>query len=101
MKEFARRLSRDPVAIAESSLPSPVVTYRVQERTWRLEADYSYQHDAHRIGVPDQFEFDLASIPRPFWWLLAPFELSIAAVAPRLSLPLHRRPPGRIHRSAA
>ena len=79
MKEFVRRLNREPVAIAESSLPSPVVTYRVQERTWRLEADYSYQHDAHRIGVPDQFEFDLASIPRPFWWLVAPFELSIAA----------------------
>ncbi len=79
MKPFARRLSRDPVAIAESSLPSPVVTYLVQERTWRLEAPYSYQDDAHRISVPDQFEFDLASIPRPIWWLVAPFDLSIAA----------------------
>ncbi len=40
MKEFVRRLSRDPVAIAESSLPSPVVTYLVQERTWRLVAPF-------------------------------------------------------------
>ncbi len=54
MKEFARRLCRDPVAIAESSLPSPDVTYLVQERTWRLEAPYGYQDDARRIGVPDQ-----------------------------------------------
>ncbi len=54
MKAFARRLRRDPVAIAESSLPSPDVTYLVQERTWRLEALYCYQDDAQRIGVPDQ-----------------------------------------------
>ena len=79
MKESVRRRRRDPGVIAESSLPSPVVTYLVQEQTWRLEAPYSYQDDAHRIGVPDQFEFDLASLPRPFWWLVAPFDLSIAA----------------------
>ncbi len=79
MKQSVRRLSRDAVAIAESSLPSPVVTYLVQERTWRLEVPYSYRDEAHHIHVPDRFEFDLASIPRPFWWLVAPFELSIAA----------------------
>ena len=79
MKPFVRSLSRDPVAIAESSLSSPVVTYLVQERTWRLEAPYSYQDVVHRIDVPDRFAFDLASIPRPIWWLVAPFELSIAA----------------------
>jgi len=29
--------------------------------------------------IPEGFRFDLASIPRAFWWLLAPFELSVAA----------------------
>lgn len=79
MKEFAQRLDNESIEIQASSLPAPVVTYLVQERMWRLEAPYICQHEVHRITVPDQFEFDLASVPRPFWWLIAPFELSIAA----------------------
>ncbi len=79
MKEFIQQLSNDSIEITASSLPAPVITYLVQERTWRLEAPYTCQHEVNRITVPDQFEFDLASVPRLFWWLIAPFELSIAA----------------------
>jgi len=79
MKAFVRSLQSEPVAIAASSLPGPIVTYLVQDKTWRLEAPYSYRHGGNTIRVPALFEFDLASIPRSFWWLVAPFELSIAA----------------------
>ena len=79
MKPFMRELDQSPVEIPTSGLPSPVFTYLVSERKWRLEEAYRYRDEAHRITVPEQFEFDLASIPRLFWWLIAPFELSIAA----------------------
>jgi hypothetical protein len=79
MKPFMRELDQSPVEIPASGLPSPVLTYLVSEKKWRLEAAYGYRDGAQLITVPDQFEFDLASIPRLFWWLIAPFELSIAA----------------------
>jgi hypothetical protein len=79
MKSFTRELDQSPVEIPTSGLPSPVLTYLVSEKQWRLEEPYRYRDGAHLIAVPDQFTFDLASIPRPFWWLIAPFELSIAA----------------------
>jgi hypothetical protein len=79
MRPFIWELDQSPVEIPSSGLPSPVLTYLVSERKWRLEEAYSYRDGAHRIRVPEQFEFDLASIPRLFWWVIAPFELSIAA----------------------
>lgn len=79
MKPFIRELDQSPVEIPTSGLPSPVLTYLVSERKWRLEEVYRYRDGAHQIAVPDQFTFDLASIPRLFWWLIAPFELSMAA----------------------
>ncbi len=32
-----------------------------------------------KLIVPTDYKFDLASIPRLVWWLIAPFELSILA----------------------
>lgn len=64
-----------------STIFPPVwVTYSVQEKAWILL-------DAYRIPVapgitlevPEGFRFDLASIPRPLWWIIAPFELSLVA----------------------
>ena len=74
MKQFAYRLDHDRVEIPESRLPPPVLTYRGDGR-WRLEAAYTYD----TITVPAGFEFDLSSVPRVFWPLIAPFELSIVA----------------------
>jgi Protein of unknown function (DUF1353) len=71
------QLARTPVRIAASSLPPPIVSYR--EGTWLLEAAYGYDDGGTRLTVPAGFRFDLASVPRLFWPLVAPFELSIAA----------------------
>jgi hypothetical protein len=79
LKEEARRLSHARVAVAGSRLPAPIVSYDVSTAHWRLEAAYDYLDDPNRITVPSQFTFNLASVPRAFWWLIAPFELSIAA----------------------
>jgi hypothetical protein len=40
---------------------------------------FLYADAQHLITIPAGFYFDLASIPRPLWWLMAPFELSLAA----------------------
>jgi hypothetical protein len=78
MNEFARRLDHDPVEIAGSRLPAPILTY-LGDGQWRLEAEYTYQDGETAIRVPSGFQFDLSSVPRSFWWLIAPFELSIVA----------------------
>ncbi|MGH2748638.1 MAG: DUF1353 domain-containing protein [Actinomycetota bacterium] len=78
MKAFVRELDRDPVRIEASRLPPPVVSY-VTGTTWRLEEAYAYLDGDHTITVPAKFEFDMSSIPRWLWWLIAPFELSVAA----------------------
>ena len=67
---------------------------------WVLEAPYRYDDGATRLTVPAGFAFDLASIPRLFWPLAAPFELSIAApllhdFLYRYAAPRPRRAPSR------
>jgi hypothetical protein len=79
VKPWIKELERTPVVIANSNLASPEMTYLTAEEKWRLDADYTYHHEGHAITVLTGFETDLASVPRPLWWLIAPFELSIAA----------------------
>jgi hypothetical protein len=79
MKAFVKQLNDQAVEISGSRLGAPRVTYDPAERRWRLEGPFTYDHDGHAIHVPEGFEFDLATVPRPLWWLIAPFELSIAA----------------------
>jgi hypothetical protein len=71
------QLERTPVRIAASRLPAPILSYR--DGLWVLEAPYVYDDGETRLTVPAGFRFDLASVPRLFWPLVAPFELSIAA----------------------
>jgi Protein of unknown function (DUF1353) len=78
VKHQLRTLEQEPVDIADSRLPSPILSY-VGVGRWRLEADYPYQDAETTITVPKGFEFDLSSVPRLLWWLIAPFELSVAA----------------------
>jgi hypothetical protein len=78
MKEFAYQLDHDRVDIAGSRLPPPLITSPSIGR-WRLEAAYTYHDGATAITVPAGFEFDLSTVPRVFWPLIAPFELSIVA----------------------
>ena len=79
MRDDVYRLADARVAIKGSALPAPLISYDVPARLWRLEADYAYFDDPHQITVQSQFTFNLASVPRAFWWLIAPFELSIVA----------------------
>ena len=78
MQDWVYRLDNDPVVVAESRLPPPLVTY-LGEGRWRLEQSYEHRDGDTTITVPAGFEFDLSSVPRIFWSLIAPFELSIAA----------------------
>lgn len=78
MKPQVRTLEQAPVDIAASRLPPPILSY-VGGRQWRLEADYSYRDAATTITIAKGFQFDLSSVPRLLWWLIAPFELSVAA----------------------
>ena len=77
-REYLRRGRPLRVAIARSLLPSPVLTYRGSNK-WRLEKPYIYRHPKKNIQVHEGFVFDLASVPRFLWWMIAPFELSITA----------------------
>lgn len=67
------------IRVPGSALRPPAITYLVRERLWRVERDYTYDGGDWHISIAEGFLFDLASIPRPAWWLCAPFELSIAA----------------------
>jgi len=60
-----------------SYLP-PSVTYSVRQRTWILTDAWWCRADDRVFRIPAGFCFDLSSIPRPLWWLLAPNELGIA-----------------------
>jgi len=57
----------------------PVVTYHVREG-WVTVYDWSIQTpDAGLIVVFGGFRFDLASVPRAFWSIIAPFSLGLSA----------------------
>jgi hypothetical protein len=85
--EAAKSLDREPVQIERSRFPAPLLTY-LGHGQWRLEGDYTYHDGGTAITIPAGFVFDLSSVPRPFWLLIAPFELSI--VAPLLHDVLYR-----------
>jgi hypothetical protein len=78
MRRFAFQLAHQAVRIEASTLPPPIISY-VGGRIWRLEQQYGYTDGPHRISVASPFGFDLSSIPRVFWMLIAPVELSFAA----------------------
>ncbi len=67
------------VAADAGDLPRVVLTRDETKRVWVLFAQCSYQTADHTITAPANYETDLASIPRVFWSILAPEELSLAA----------------------
>ena len=79
MKQFALELNKNAIQIEASELSPPIISYNVEHKCWYLEEEYPYQDGENLIKVPKGFDFDLASIPRFLWWLIAPFELSISA----------------------
>lgn len=79
MKNNAKLADNTPIRIPGSELPDPVISYLEERDLWRLDEPYVLTRDDYRIRIPAGFEFDLASVPRPLWWLMAPFDLSIVA----------------------
>jgi hypothetical protein len=79
VKAAFQELEEAQVAIADSDLPSPVVSSLGPRNWWRLVEVYRYTDGAYTITVPAGFEFNMASVPRVFWGLIGPFELSVAA----------------------
>ena len=78
MKDSAQQLSNDPVEVRSSHLAPPILSF-VGGRQWRLEADFWFPDAGRVITVPKGFLFDLSSVPRALWWLIAPFDLSVVA----------------------
>ncbi|MEM7247895.1 MAG: DUF1353 domain-containing protein [Acidobacteriota bacterium] len=64
---------------ARSNVEPVVLESTSHFRRWRLSQPYTVSTEKWKVQVPEGFEFDMASVPRMFWPLIAPFELSIAA----------------------
>lgn len=60
-------------------MQKPEITYLVDEQQWELTERFIFAAPGVSFIIPKGFRFDLASIPRMFWRVLAPFELSITA----------------------
>jgi hypothetical protein len=61
----------------EKTLNKAVVDYDVDKKIWILAEDY--EDDIFPWTIKAGFKFDLASIPRFLWSIIAPFELSVEA----------------------
>lgn len=55
------------------------IAYDVRKKRWELLRDYWFSDGLAFDRVPKGFEYDLATIPRILWSLIAPHELSTAA----------------------
>ena len=49
----------------------------ISRRKFRVVRNWDFQlpNGGPKIRIPENFEFDGASIPRPFWWILSPVGL--------------------------
>ena len=77
------RPGADPVPVTVpppgSELPRPHLDYDVRRRIWLLAAPYTLAHQGHILTIPAGFNLNLASIPRPLWWLIASHELGLVS----------------------
>lgn len=66
-----------------TSLPPVYVTYDTRRKVWVLMFEYTIviniRTEPIEFRIPQNFEFDLASIPRWIWPLIGSFELSLVA----------------------
>jgi hypothetical protein len=79
---LARRRARAALAAGPARVwaaQDVAITYDVARRAWRLLADYAYEYGGHVLTARAGYAFDLSSVPRPIWWLIAPNELSLLA----------------------
>jgi uncharacterized protein DUF1353 len=62
-----------------NELPVVILTHDDIRNLWILAADCSYTTEEHNVTALHGFETDLSSIPRIFWSIIDPPELSLAA----------------------
>ena len=75
IKEFAA----GEVGKAQSPFAPVKLSRNQQTGEWNLEEEYKLAFGHWRFKIPAGFKFDLASVPKPLWWIVAPFELSVSA----------------------
>jgi hypothetical protein len=52
-----------------------LLAFIFEVRKWRLEKAWTYDYEGKTLVIPAGFDFDGASIPRPFWAILNPIGL--------------------------
>ena len=52
-----------------------ILVWMFEIRRWRLLENWFYAWEGGYVIIPKGFEFDGASIPRPFWFFLSPVGL--------------------------
>lgn len=73
------------VRILGTDLPNPLIKFNSIENMWELMENitikkmYLDDNNEYELFIEKGFLFDLASVPRILWPLIAPFELSIIA----------------------
>ncbi len=78
--EQAVALSQSAGVVGDTGdLPRVVLTRDEAKRVWVLFEKCSYSTPEHTVTALAGYETDLASIPRIFWSIIAPEELSLAA----------------------
>lgn len=60
-------------------LDKPAVYYSPREHSWLLAEDFTRQIDGRQWFIAAGFHFDLSSVPRILWPLLASYELGVLA----------------------
>ncbi|WP_299764542.1 DUF1353 domain-containing protein [uncultured Dokdonia sp.] len=83
--QLFKSVSNLKIKIRGSDLPNPVISWDQENRIWVLEESVHVGIKVkelptpYTLQIPEKFHFDLATIPRFLWGLIAPFELSIIA----------------------
>jgi len=84
LKPF-KSVSEQKIKIKGSKLPDPKISWNQLSKIWVLEEEVSVTVDSNELSkavgikIPKGFQFDLSTIPRFLWSVIAPFELSIIA----------------------
>lgn len=80
-----KSISEQKIKIKGSKLPNPKISWNQLSKIWILEEEVSVIINSNELSkptgikIPVGFQFDLSTIPRFLWSIIAPFELSIIA----------------------
>jgi hypothetical protein len=64
-----------PIPTKNQSAFRRILVWMFEVRRWSLQENWFYAYEGGYIVIPREFDFDGASIPRPFWFFLSPVGL--------------------------